>query len=143
MKLSPRISTPKQTERNNLGRIVGRMGSSSLIQKKKPGGIGLSSARANAFNHQFDRSGFGSSSAHAGAQSFSSRGPLGGFGVSSANSATQTFRMGPRGLTGSSQYSGSQSYKLGNRHLNIALSRGLSMANGKPSISHGSSISFS
>lgn len=115
-------------------------------QKRQFGGFGASSsnANANAFNQQFGPNGFGASAANAGAQSFYNQGPGGGFGASAANSASQGFQAGPGGFSGSAGQSGSQSYKLpGDRDINLSYSGGFSVANGQPSVSQGSSISFS
>uniref|UniRef100_A0A1W7R749 Putative conserved secreted protein n=1 Tax=Aedes albopictus TaxID=7160 RepID=A0A1W7R749_AEDAL len=109
-------------------------------------GFGSSSAQANAnaFNQQFGPNGFGASAANAGAQSFFSQGPGGGFGASAANSASQGFQAGPGGITGSAGQSGSQTYHLpGNRDVSLAYTGGFSVADGKPSVSQGNSISFS
>ncbi|XP_062550493.1 uncharacterized protein LOC134215287 [Armigeres subalbatus] len=114
--------------------------------KRQFGGFGASSsqANANAFNQQFGPSGFGSSAANAGAQSFFNQGPGGGFGASAANSASQGFQAGPGGITGSAGQSGSQTYHLpGNRDISLAYTGGFSVADGKPSVSQGNSISFS
>ncbi|EAT47641.1 AAEL001271-PA [Aedes aegypti] len=114
--------------------------------KRQFGGFGASSAQANAnaFNQQFGPNGFGASAANAGAQSFFNQGPGGGFGASAANSASQGFQAGPGGFTGSAGQSGSQTYHLpGNRDVSLAYTGGFSVADGKPSVSQGNSISFS
>ncbi|XP_058456271.1 uncharacterized PE-PGRS family protein PE_PGRS10-like isoform X2 [Malaya genurostris] len=113
--------------------------------KRQFGGFGASSsnANANAFNQQFGPQGFGASAANAGAQSFYNQGPLGGFGASAANSASQGFQGGPGGFSGSAGMSGSQSYHLpGNHDVSLSYTGGFSVANGKPSVSQGNSISF-
>ncbi|XP_053685513.1 uncharacterized protein LOC128735062 [Sabethes cyaneus] len=113
--------------------------------KRQFGGFGAASsnANANAFNQQFTPQGFGASAANAGAQSFYNQGPLGGFGASAANSASQGFQAGPGGLSGSAGMSGSQSYHLpGNRDVSLSYTGGFSVADGRPSVSQGNSISF-
>ncbi|ETN66948.1 hypothetical protein AND_001253 [Anopheles darlingi] len=115
-------------------------------EKRQFGGFDASSAQANAnaFNQFQGPNGFGASAANAGAQSFYNQGPGGGFGASAANSASQGFVAGPGGFSGSAGQSGSQSYKLpGNKDVNLSYSGGFSVANGQPSVSQGSSISFS
>ncbi|XP_058067240.1 uncharacterized protein LOC131216702 isoform X1 [Anopheles bellator] len=107
-------------------------------------GAASSNANANAFNQYQGPQGFGGSAANAGAQSFYNQGPQGGFGASAANSASQGFNVGPGGFSGSAGQSGSQSYHLpGNKDINLSYSGGFSVANGQPSSSQGSSISFS
>ncbi|XP_055629453.1 uncharacterized protein LOC129770562 [Toxorhynchites rutilus septentrionalis] len=107
-------------------------------------GATSSNANANAFNQQFGPQGFGASAANAGAQSFYNQGPLGGFGASAANAQSQGFQVGPGGITGSAGMSGSQSYSLpGNRDISLSYTQGFSVANGKPSVSQGNSISIS
>ncbi|EDS35476.1 conserved hypothetical protein [Culex quinquefasciatus] len=120
----------------------------SVVRTKRQfgGGFGATSsqANANAFNQQFGPQGFGASAANAGAQSFYNQGPGGGFGASAANAASQGFQAGPGGFSGSASQSGSQSYKLpGNRDVSLSYSGGFSVADGKPSVSQGNSISFS
>ncbi|XP_065075211.1 uncharacterized protein LOC135698964 isoform X2 [Ochlerotatus camptorhynchus] len=115
------------------------------VKRQFGGDFGASSAQANAnaFNQQFGPNGFGASAANAGAQSFFNQGPGGGFGASAANSASQGFQAGPNGITGSAGQSGSQSYNLpGNREISLSYTGGFSVADGKPSVSQGNSISF-
>lgn len=120
--------------------------SNARVKRQFGGGFGASSAQANAnaFNQNFGPQGFGASAANAGAQSFFNQGPGGGFGASAANSASQGFQAGPGGITGSAGQSGSQSYHLpGNRDISLSYTGGFSVADGKPSVSQGNSVSFS
>uniref|UniRef100_A0A182IMU5 Uncharacterized protein n=1 Tax=Anopheles atroparvus TaxID=41427 RepID=A0A182IMU5_ANOAO len=119
-----------------------------LVRQKRqfPGGFGASSsnANANAYGQYYGPDGFGASAANAGAQSFYNQGPGGGFGASAANSASQGFSAGPGGFSGSAGQSGSQTYKLpGNKDVSLSYTGGFSVANGQPSVSQGSSLSFS
>ncbi|XP_055533443.1 PE-PGRS family protein PE_PGRS47-like isoform X2 [Wyeomyia smithii] len=117
----------------------------SHSRPKRQFGFGASSsnANANAFNQQYGPQGFGASAANAGAQSFYNQGPGGGFGASAANSGSQGFQAGPGGLSGSAGMSGSQSYHLpGNRDISLSYTQGFSVANGRPNVSQGNSISF-